>query len=131
MPTLFRVLHGPSYRHLRNHVNGTLSFEVVGHHLKRLMVDRNFAIRIGSGSERRDSAADWRVTRGKAAACANWAPDGFPRGVGAQFLRKTAIFLSGSPPKWLGAYAGFPTDSLSCEACWGEDAGWLRLPWVR
>jgi hypothetical protein len=95
VPTLFRVLHGPSYRQLRNRVNGTPSFEVVAHHLKRLMVDWNFGIRIGSGSERRDRAADWRVTREKATACANSAPDGFPRGVGAQFLRKTAVFYQG------------------------------------
>src|SRR5579864_7570779 len=107
MPTLFRVLHAPSYRHLRNHVNGTPSFEVVGHHLKRLMADRNFGIRIGSGSERRDRAADSRVTREKAAACANSALDGFPRGVGAQFLRKTAIFYQGRAAEVAWRTAGF------------------------
>jgi len=65
----------------------------------------------------------------KAAAYAGSDPDGL---VGAQFPLKIAVSLRvASPQKWLDAHAGSPACSLSCEVCSGEDAGWLRLPWVR
>ena len=80
--------------HLRNRVNGTPSFEVVGHHLKRLMVDQNFGIRIGSGSEHREGCGFGGLHGKKPQHARIRTPDGLPRRrLGAQLLRKIAILL--------------------------------------
>jgi hypothetical protein len=132
MPTLFRVLHGPPYRQLRNRVNGTPSFEVVGHHLKR-----------DSRSEFRNSDWNWKGTQRQGCGLADYTGKSRSmRGFGPlmdsgvewapSFFSKSLYFIRvASPQKWLGAHAGSPACSLSCEACSDEVAGWLQLPWVR